>query len=336
MKTLSTSSNNFTKTNKLTTYERFVILTNKDLQAIQAYSRVANTDDSTKTWMNFFNSYREAANFTNPLELLDDTTLQEQLCQFFCDVRKSEKKEYAPSSLYVGFAAIARGLSDIFYPNRIINIHDKHKWKRLHEIFDGRIKQIQNNQDTFCKKTDALEMCEIKTILDLPNIQTDTPKDHSIEVNIPREKNNAGGAKNPYNSGRHNYIPPDLPNNYSPMADILLYQSKKPKNCKTSEFFLRINTPREIYHGNWFSDLKLGKNFHDNMLKNIVTDCKIDANGNLINHSMRSTGISLWMLLGISHAEQMDITEHRTLAGISVYSTSTAQQRKKNVSLLIP
>ncbi|CAB4385627.1 unnamed protein product [Rhizophagus irregularis] len=87
METLSTSSNNSTKTNK------------------------------------------EAANFTNPLELLDDTTLQEQLCQFFCGVRKSGKKEYAPSSLHVGFAAIARGLSDIFYPNRIINIHDKHKWK---------------------------------------------------------------------------------------------------------------------------------------------------------------------------------------------------------------
>ncbi|EXX57264.1 hypothetical protein RirG_208720 [Rhizophagus irregularis DAOM 197198w] len=73
------------------------------------------------------------------------------------------------------------------------------------------------------------------------------------------------------------------------------------------------------------------------MLKNIVADCKTDANGrNLVNHSMRSTGISLWMLLGISHAEQMDITGHRTLAGISAYSTSTAQQRKKNVSLLIP
>ncbi|POG82357.1 hypothetical protein GLOIN_2v1834436 [Rhizophagus irregularis DAOM 181602=DAOM 197198] len=208
------------------------------------------------------------------------------------------------------FAAIARGLSDIFYPNRIINIHGKHKWKRLHEIFDGRIKQIQDNQDT---------------------------SHHSIKVNIPREKNNVGGAKNPYNSGQHNYIPPDLPNNYSPVADILLYQSKRPKNCKTSEFFLRINTPREIYHGNWFSDLKLGKNSHDNMLKNIVADCKTDANGrNLVNHSMRSTGISLWMLLGISHAEQMDITGHRTLAGISAYSTSTAQQRKKNVSLLIP
>ena len=73
-----------------------------------------------------------------------------------------------------------------------------------------------------------------------PNMQTDTPKgltyrvwfwltllcnlrggdpkrlknswivineDRSIEVNIPCEKNNAGGAKNPYNAGRHNYIP---------------------------------------------------------------------------------------------------------------------------------
>ncbi|POG58054.1 hypothetical protein GLOIN_2v1886123 [Rhizophagus irregularis DAOM 181602=DAOM 197198] len=146
--TLSTSSNNSTKTNKLTTYKRFVIPTNKDLQAIQAYSHVTNTDDSTKTWMNLFNSYRETANFTNPLELLNDTTLQEQLCQFFCGVRKSGKKEYAPSSLH----------------------------KRLHKIFDGRIKQIQDNQDTSRKKTDALEMCEIKTIFDSPNIQTDTPK----------------------------------------------------------------------------------------------------------------------------------------------------------------
>ncbi|EXX57265.1 hypothetical protein RirG_208730 [Rhizophagus irregularis DAOM 197198w] len=164
METLSTSSNNSTKTNKLTTYERFVIPTNKDLQAIQAYSHIANTDDSTKTWMNLFNSYREAANFTNPLELLDDTTLQEQLCQFFCGVRKSGKKEYALLH-YI-----------------IINIHGKHKWKRLHEIFDGRIKQIQDNQDTSRKKTDALEICEIKTILDSPNIQTDTPKGLTYHV----------------------------------------------------------------------------------------------------------------------------------------------------------
>ncbi|CAB5365664.1 unnamed protein product [Rhizophagus irregularis] len=132
--------------------------------------------------MNLFNSYREAANFTNPLELLDDTTLQKQLCQFFCGIRKSEKKEYAPSSLHVGFAAIARGLSDIFYPNRIINIYDKYKWKRLHKIFDGRIKQIQDNQDTSRKKTDALEMCKIKTILDSPNIQTNTPKGLTYRV----------------------------------------------------------------------------------------------------------------------------------------------------------
>ncbi|CAI2201376.1 7597_t:CDS:1, partial [Funneliformis geosporum] len=98
-----------------------------------------------------------------------------------------------------------------------------------------------------------------------------------------------------------------------------------------------INTSRKIYHGNWFCDSTLGKHFHDNMLKNIIADCKIDAKGrNLVNHSMRSTGISLWMLLGISHAEQMDITGHRTLAGISSYSTSTVQQRKNNVSLLIP
>ncbi|CAI2163421.1 15680_t:CDS:2 [Funneliformis geosporum] len=123
-----------TKKNQLsTTHERFVISTDKDLQNIQAYSHITNTDDN-------------------------DTALQKQLCQFFYGVRKSGKKEYALSSLHVDFAAIARGLSDIFYQIRLINIHDKHKWKWLHEIFDGRIKQIQDNQDTSRKKTDALEM----------------------------------------------------------------------------------------------------------------------------------------------------------------------------------
>jgi len=264
-------TNNPTTNKQMTTHERFIIPTDDDLQTAQNYSRVSNTDNSTKTWMNLFNEYRKVANFTEPLESLNDATLQGQLCQFFCGVRKSGKKEYAPSSLHVGFSGIARGLSDIFYPIRLVNIHDKHKWKHLHEIYDGRIKQIQDNQDTSCKKTDALELSEIKTILDSPSMQTDTPKgltrrvwvwltllcnlrggdskrlknswiilneDHSIEVNIPREKNNAGGSKNPYNAGRVNYIPSDQPKNYSPVADILLYQSKRPNNCETPEFGL--------------------------------------------------------------------------------------------------
>ena len=48
---------------------------------------------------------------------------------------------------------------------------------------------------------------------------------------------------------------------------------------------------------------------------------------------MRSTRISLWMLLSISHGEQMDITGHRTLAGISI-QLQLFNKEKKNVSLL--
>ncbi|CAG8622963.1 6776_t:CDS:2, partial [Funneliformis caledonium] len=135
------------------------------------------------------------------------------------------------------------------------------------------------NQDTSRKKTDALEMWEIENILNSPNMQTDTLKGLTYSVwfwltllcNL-----RGGGAKNLYNAGRHNYIPADQPNNYSPVADILLYQSKRPKDCK---FFLRINTSRKIYHSNWFCDSTLGKHSHDNMLKNIIADCKIDAKG---------------------------------------------------------
>jgi hypothetical protein len=96
---------------------------------------------------------------------LDDVTLQSQLCKFFCGIRKSGKKKYAPSSLHVSFSGISRGLSDIFYPIRLVNIHDKHKWKHLHEIYDGRIKQIQDNQDTSRKKTDALEYLKLRLSL---------------------------------------------------------------------------------------------------------------------------------------------------------------------------
>ncbi|CAG8749271.1 13303_t:CDS:1, partial [Funneliformis caledonium] len=41
-----------------------------------------------------------------------------------------------------------------------------------------------------------------------------------------------------------------------------------------------------------FYDSTLGKHSHDNMLKNIIADCKIDAKRrNLVNHSMRLIGI---------------------------------------------
>ncbi|CAG8808604.1 10473_t:CDS:2, partial [Racocetra persica] len=82
---------------------------------------------------------------------LDDKTISEQLEQFIVEVRKSNGQEYKASSLYTGFCAIARGISEAFENIRAINLFDKHKFKILHRTLDGRKGSHDTMMHSMCK-----------------------------------------------------------------------------------------------------------------------------------------------------------------------------------------
>ncbi|CAI2191978.1 11044_t:CDS:2, partial [Funneliformis geosporum] len=77
-------------------------------------SRNVNTGKSNNVWIGLFIKFREARGYLNEIVELDNKTLSDQLKQFLVEVRKSNGQEYKASSLYTGFCALARGITEIF------------------------------------------------------------------------------------------------------------------------------------------------------------------------------------------------------------------------------
>ncbi|CAG8451654.1 4845_t:CDS:1 [Gigaspora rosea] len=117
--------------------------------------------------------------------------------------------------------------------------------------------------------------------------------DGGMWLELPKEKNHAGGIKYQYAESRSSLIPPDISENaYTPVTNIQKYLSKRPNNIDDNYFFVAINTPKNIYCGDWYFISKLGKGLYDTMMHSICKDAKLNFKGRCItNHSMRSMGI---------------------------------------------
>ncbi|CAB4460149.1 unnamed protein product [Rhizophagus irregularis] len=101
--------------------------------------------------------------------------------------------------------------------------------------------------------------------------------DNEIKLELPKEKNHAGGIKNPYAISGTSFISRDTSESvYTPVADIKKYLTKRPNNVEGNYFFVSINTPKNINHGEWYLSTKLGKGSHDTMMHSICIDSGLD------------------------------------------------------------
>ena len=123
---------------------QFVSSSKEAILEFQQASRNINTDKSNNVQMSLFMKFREVHNYSNEIIELDNKTLSDQLEQFIIEVRKSNGQEYKASSLYTGFCALARGISEIFENIRVINLFDNYQFKGLQRILNGRIKSLAN------------------------------------------------------------------------------------------------------------------------------------------------------------------------------------------------
>src|SRR5581483_8340822 len=108
----------------MSSVSRFVSSTKEEILEFQRSSRNINTDKSKDVWIGLFMKFREFHNYSNEIVELDNKTLSDQLEQFLVEVRKSNGQEYKASSLYTGFCALARGISEMFEEIRVVNFFD--------------------------------------------------------------------------------------------------------------------------------------------------------------------------------------------------------------------
>ncbi|CAG8747748.1 23737_t:CDS:2, partial [Cetraspora pellucida] len=178
------------------------------------------------------------------------------------------------------------------------------EFRSLHCTLDGRMKSIVEKENKNHKQSDLLETEEIKFLLDSPVTTINTPKaswikeldNRGMQLELPKEKNHAGRVKDPYAEADISFIPSDsLENAYTPVTNIKKYLLRHPNNIEDDYFFVSINVPKKVYHGEWYLPTKLGKCSHDAMMHSICEKAKLDFKGrNITNHSMRSTGVSAY------------------------------------------
>ncbi|CAG8823238.1 11804_t:CDS:2, partial [Dentiscutata erythropus] len=154
---------------------------------------------------------------------------------------------------------------------RVVNIFDKHQFRSLHRTLDGHMKSIveKGNKNRLlrrvwiwlsllcCLRGGDAKRLKASWIKELDNGE--------MQLELPKEKNHAGGVKDPYAEAGISFIPSDsLENAYTPVADIKRYLLRRPNNVEDDYFFVSINVPKK--------------------------EAKLDFKSrNITNHSMRST-----------------------------------------------
>ncbi|RIB00509.1 hypothetical protein C2G38_2234073 [Gigaspora rosea] len=203
-------------------------------------SKIKNTDVCTQKWIRSLQKYRKKKSIFYDIQTFNDKNqLEQELCEFFADMKRQDGKPYKPESIVSAYTSLRCYL---FEGSAIknVNINDRFPFPLLYRVVDGKIMELQD-QGCF-----------------------DFQSNGSLIFIIGREKNNQGGLKGRSKYGRftsyHIHIPADQPNNeFKPIQDLYNYVSLRPLDA-CEYFYLQITrNAQEINNGNWFSKDKLEK-----------------------------------------------------------------------------
>ncbi|CAG8780450.1 8373_t:CDS:2, partial [Racocetra persica] len=126
---------------------------------------VPNMVKATQNWTKKFNEFRHHYNYVTPIETIEDPHLiEQQICEFIVQMTKKDKGEYKAKTVkqaidrinkYISKTSIIRGL----------NLHDKYQFPDLHDILNGKIKDLQERGFGEKEGSIALTAQQVKEIL---------------------------------------------------------------------------------------------------------------------------------------------------------------------------
>ncbi|CAG8761734.1 1380_t:CDS:1, partial [Racocetra fulgida] len=81
---------------------------------IQRYikkSKIQNTDACTQKWVRSLQEYRKKKNISYDIQTLNDKNqLEQELCEFFADMKRQDGKPYKPESIVSAYTSLRRYL----------------------------------------------------------------------------------------------------------------------------------------------------------------------------------------------------------------------------------
>ncbi|CAG8763370.1 12852_t:CDS:2 [Cetraspora pellucida] len=220
-----------------------------------------------------FKEFRRNFNYVTPIKSIADPHLIEcQVCEYIAQMAKKDGEEYKAKTIQQAVDRINRYLVK-HRSVQGLNLHDKYQFPNLHDVVNGKMKDLQEK---------GLGEKEGSVALSAQQIQSDD----SILFYHYRSKNNQRGILG--GAAQSIHLPSDLPGISGPVSDIMKYISKRPSDA-FSNFYLHPNQDWWVT-GIWYYKKHCGINRVQNFMKDIENKVKVQLpDGILTNHTGRKT-----------------------------------------------
>ncbi|CAB4383672.1 unnamed protein product [Rhizophagus irregularis] len=297
-------------------------LENNQLSEIhKSLSKSSNKETFDRPCIETLQKFESFVNDTQPnidlMTLYDKKAIAMLLCEFIIVIQTKDKKEYKANSLYNGICAINRFYQEMFKDREPFNIHEDFEFRIVRDTLHARMIELEEINNGEYNGADPLTDEEMVKTFEHPDISSNSPDGLLRRVFLwvgcctaRRGDHIIGGYYHQTNSNQQpvHIIPPDEPGTYGACHDIRKYLSLQPNNAEEN-FFLRINKDIEE---NWYSTFHLGRDKLSGMLKEI---CNIT---------------------GLDSQAIMNVTLHRSIAGLNAYRTQNEKQKLDIAKLTLP
>ena len=119
---------------------RFKLLSDEQIDSLAADSTNDNTNRSTSTWMNVYDSWRAARQITKGITDMDAIELDGTLQRFYAEVVKQNQEDYKPDSLAVIQAALQWYLRE---NGCLFNIVSDQVFHKSNAVLEGKARRLR-------------------------------------------------------------------------------------------------------------------------------------------------------------------------------------------------
>ena len=120
---------------------RYASVTESEIAALASNSKNANTQRSTRLWVNVFQDWATFHGKNTSLKEYSQADLDITLCQFYSEVRKQDCGEYKPDSLRVMQSSIQRYLTEQQYKASILS---DISFSNSRNVFEGKARKLRS------------------------------------------------------------------------------------------------------------------------------------------------------------------------------------------------
>ncbi|RIB13663.1 hypothetical protein C2G38_2248713 [Gigaspora rosea] len=305
---------NWPKVPMTTIDAEILTVNNPEAQRFINLSYITNTEKNISKWLRHIDQFRKEKNIVNTLDKFDNKAELDTFISFFISwLSKKDGSLFKVESVHNCYSALARYLRENSRIDGGVQIWDKYSFPKSLCCLDGKMKSLQYDGYGDTNKSDSLTSNEIILRLNHNYLSIDNNEGLirraffwlSILCELRREKNNQGGVlyRQRYGHMGTQTIPitPDIKDNqFTPIADLLLYLSKRLSKCVATDSLFLQTTRKQTANGIWYKPVGIGANKLKVMLQQIAINIGINLDSKTVLEK-ESVLIVVQLMISVCH-----------------------------------